>query len=157
MAASTPQTAAGTRIGISASVPSAFTLAGYDISAMDYTDIGEITDGGSHGAKYNVVTHLPLQNRGVLKLKGSFNNGTKVLQVAMSRDDAGQQLVAAALASDANYAFRVIYQSGDRDWFSGKVVGFEKNVGTTDSIVNATITIEIDAPSGSTIVEYNAP
>jgi len=157
MAASTPQTAAGTIIGISASIPTAFTLAGYDISAMDYTAIGEITDGGTHGQKYNVVTHLPLSARGVQKFKGSFNNGTKTIQLAMSRDDAGQQVVAAALLSDANYAFRVIYQSGDRDFFSAKVVGFEKSTPNVDSIVSATLTLEIDSPSGSTIVEYNAP
>src|SRR5258706_15975839 len=102
------ETVAGTLISISAAQPATFNVAGY--AALSWTGIAEITDGGDHGREYAVVTHMPIASRGVQKFKGSFNEGSKSLQLALDNDDAGQVLAKAALLSDNDYSFKVAYQ-----------------------------------------------
>lgn len=141
MAASAVETVAGVSIAISASAPATFDSAGY--TALTFTTIGEVTDGGEHGRTYATVNHQPLDKRGVQKLKGSFNEGTKNLALAISPADAGQVLAKAALTSDASYYFKVTYQGGDIDYFPAKVMSFVKKIGTIDNVRAATMGLEI--------------
>ncbi len=152
MAASAVETVAGTKIGIAAAAPATFDVTGY--SALTFSDIGEITDGGEHGREYAEVTHKPIGNRSTQKFKGSFNEGTKTLQLAISPADAGQVLAKAALGSDAPYSFSVTYQGGDVDYFQARVMSFKKATGNVDSIRSATIQLSITtSKSGVGIVE----
>lgn len=154
----TVKTAAGTIISISASIPATFDQAGYQASTVVYTPIGEITDGGQHGRKYNTVKHNPLASRGTVKFKGSFDEGTKTLQLGLDSDDAGQILAKAALASDNDYSFKVAYPGGDIDYFQAKVMSYEKGTKGPDSIVTATIELDISTTStGVGVVEVLAP
>lgn len=156
--ASRVETVAGTRIYISATTPETFDQAGYESTDIVFAEIGEITDGGEHGREYALVTHQPIATRGVQKYKGSFNEGTKTLQLALDRDDAGQVIVKAALASDNDYSFKVAYQGGDIDYFQAKVMSFKKATSGVDSIRSATITLEITSSSaGVGVVEVTAP
>lgn len=151
------KTAAGTVISISATTPATFDAAGYQATAMVFTPIGEITDGGQHGRTYNEVTHAPLASRAVQKFKGSYNEGTKTLQLGLDSDDAGQILLKAALASDADYSFKVAYPGGDIDFFQAKVLSYVKGTPGPDSIVTATVTISITtSPAGVGVVEVLA-
>lgn len=152
------KTAAGTIISISANIPATFNQAGYENSNVIFTAIGEITDGGAHGRKYNEITHLPLASRGVQKFKGSFNEGNKTLQLGLDSDDAGQIIAKQALDSDNNYSFKVAYPGGDIDYFQAKVMSYEKGTANSDSIVTATIELALQAnSSGIGVVEYLAP
>ncbi len=149
------QTSAGTVLGIVAGQPATFNEAGYE--ALTYAAIGEITDGGSHGRAYAEVTHNPIGTRGTQKFKGSFNEGTKTLQMAISEDDAGQIVLKAALNSDNDYSFRVLYPDGAADYFQAKVMSFEKANPSVDSIITATVTLGITTTSaGVGIVEVGA-
>jgi hypothetical protein len=114
---------------------------------MDWTAIGEITDGGEHGREYALVTHMPIASRGVQKFKGSFNEGSKTLQLGLDNDDAGQVIALAALASDNDYSFRVVYQGGDVDYFQAKVMSFKKAATSVDSIRSASMTLELTTTS----------
>lgn len=143
------ETVAGTRLYIAAQQPVTYNQAGYEASLMDgaWAEIGEITDGGEHGREYALVTHAPIATRGVQKFKGSFNEGSKTMQLAMDNDDAGQVVALAALASDNDYSFKVAYQGGDVDYFQAKVMSFKKAASSVDSIRSATITLELTTNS----------
>lgn len=156
--ASRVETVAGTIIYISATTPETFDQAGYESTDVVFTAIGEITDGGEHGREYALVTHQPIATRGVQKFKGSFNEGTKTIQLALDRDDAGQVIAKAALTSDNDYSFKVAYQGGDIDYFQAKVMSFRKAAGGVDTIRSATLTLELTTSSaGVGIVEVTAP
>src|SRR3990172_3430487 len=149
------ETVAGTSISISAAQPATFDGAGY--AALSWTAIAEITDGGDHGREYAEVTHTPIASRGVQKFKGSFNEGTKTLQLALDGDDAGQVIAKAALVSDNDYSFRVTYQGGDKDYFQAKVMSFKKAASSVDSIRSASMSLSITTTSaGVGIVEVIA-
>lgn len=136
------QTSAGTTIAISAALPATDDAAGYN--ALTWAAIGEVTDLGEFGREYATVTHNPVASRRTIKRKGSYNDGTMALQLALDRDDAGQILVKTALASDANKAFRITYQDGSKDYFSAMVMSFKTNVGSVDQILSGSINLEIN-------------
>ncbi|HQV22661.1 MAG TPA: phage tail tube protein [Agitococcus sp.] len=136
------QTSAGTTIAISAVLPTTDDAAGY--AALTWAAIGEVTDLGEFGREYATVTHNPVASRRTIKRKGSYNDGTMALQLALDRDDAGQILVKTALASDANKAFRITYQDGSKDYFSAMVMSFKTNVGSVDQILSGSINLEIN-------------
>lgn len=147
-------TVAGTTISISASLPATYNVAGY--AALSYTLIGEVIDGGAHGRTYAEVTSNPIDTRATQKYKGSFNEGTKTLQLDMDNQDAGQQLLKTALLSDNDYSFEVAYPNGDIDYFIAKVMSFEKATGTVDSMRSASVTLSITtSDDGVGIVESN--
>lgn len=146
------ETVAGVLISVSVATPATFDAAGY--AALTYTNIGEITDGGSHGRVYAVVSHKPIGNRAEQKFKGSFNEGQKTIQVGIDDDEPGQLIVKAGVKSDANYSFKVTYQGGSVDYFQAKVMSFVKATGSVDSIRSGTIMLELTtSASGVGIIE----
>jgi uncharacterized repeat protein (TIGR02543 family) len=150
------ETVAGTSISISPTKPATFNAAGY-AAISDWAEIGEITDGGAHGRTYNEVTHNPIKTRGTRKFKGSFNEGTKTLQVGMDRADPGQAVLDVALKSDADYSFKVVYQGGDIDYFQAKVLSFEKSATSVDSIRSASVNLSLTTnKDGVGIIEVSA-
>lgn len=134
-------TAAGTTIGMSAVLPASLTASAY--AALTYTDIGEITDGGSIGRTYNMVNHLPLSKRGVVKLKGSFDDGTMTIQAAFAPGDAGQILIDTAIDDDAFYAFEIELQDGTKIYFQAQLSSAPVNIGTADSVVGTTFNVSV--------------
>lgn len=137
------ETVAGTRLYIAAEQPITFDAAGYANTGMDWVEVGEITDGGEHGREYALVTHMPIASRGTQKFKGSFNEGSKTLQLGLDNDDAGQVLLQSALNSDNDYSFRITYQGGDKDYFQAKVMSLKKAATSVDSIRSASVTLEL--------------
>ena len=146
-------TVAGTRIGVSAVLPTTFDVAGY--GALTFTNIGNIEDGGEHGREYAEVTFNPIDTRATRKFKGSFNEGNKTLSIGYNSDDAGMAILKTALNDDDNYAFEVEYPDGDIDYFVAKVMTLTKATGGVDSIRMASVTLGIDTDeaTGTGIVE----
>lgn len=145
-------TVAGTTIGVSAVLPATYDVAGY--SALTFTNIGNIEDGGEHGREYAEVTFNPIDTRGTQKFKGSFNEGSKTLSIGYNSDDAGMVILKTALTSDNDYAFSVAYPNGDIDYFAAKVMTLTKATGGVDSIRMASVTLAITTNSaGVGIVE----
>lgn len=153
----TVQTTAGTTIGISAGTPATFNEAGF--SALTFTDIGEVGSvDGDLGRVYELVTWQSLAKRGTVKKKGTFNSGSVTLQIAIDRDDAGQQLALAARDDDANYSFKLTLQDGTVLYFQGIVMSFPVTPGGANSITQGRITIEITvSESGEDFVEVPTP
>lgn len=155
------QTVAGASLALSATIPATFDASGYAAvfsASPGPAVIGQITDAGQHGRVYNVVTHNPIGSRGTQKFKGSFNEGQKVLTVGIDDDDAGQTLAIAALDSDNDYSFKVLYQDGSIDYFQAKVIGFQKSMTGVDTMLTATLTLEITTTNaGVGVVHVAAP
>lgn len=146
----TARTSAGTSIAIGAA-PSTIDVAGFD--AVSYDVIGEVTDAGEYGKVFNLVTHNPLATRKTEKFKGSFNNGSITLQLAIDESDVGQNAADAALESDDSFSIRVTKQNGSIDYFTSQVMSFTTSVGSVDSIESGSIQLEID----SEIINKAAP
>jgi len=142
----TVRTTAGTTLKISASNPATFDAAGY--AALAFTTVGEVTNLGEFGREYNLVTHNPIDNRGTVKKKGSFNEGSIQLQLGIDDADAGQILMNAAALSDNDYSFVITTQSGKKYYFQAQVMQFKVNAGSVDQILAATATLEITTSSG---------
>lgn len=134
-------TSAGSTFAASASLPATYDAAGYN--ALTYTAVGEVTDMGEVGREYNIVNHVPLSNRRVQKLKGSYNAGAITLQFGRDFSDAGQTLLSAALASDNQYSFRMTLQNGKKLYFTGVVTTQKTNVGSVDNITGGSCQIEL--------------
>lgn len=128
-------TAAGATLHMSAALPASLTKTAY--AALSWTEIGEVTDGGSIGRTYNTVTHSPLKTRGVVKLKGSFDDGTNAPQMAYAPGDAGQALLETALNDDDFFSFKWTLQDGTIINFQAQVTALPTNIGGVDSIVGS--------------------
>lgn len=156
----TVRTTAGSLLSISATAPATFNEAGYQ-AIFDASPapalVGEITDFGEFGREYALVTHNPVGDRGTVKLKGSFNEGTMSLSLGLDNADAGQILMKTASNSDDDYYFAVTLQSGDRYFFAAKVMSFKTVLGSVDSVTNATTTLELTTTDGVGIIESAAP
>jgi hypothetical protein len=123
-----------------------------------FSAIGEVTDLGEFGREYALVTHNPIANRGTVKRKGSFNEGSIDLKLGLDTDDAGQILAKAASLSDNDYSFKITTQNGDVYYFQSQVMSFKVNVGSVDNITTASIKLELTTNSaGVGIVEVLAP
>lgn len=142
MAVSKVRTSAGTTLSVSPSAPATYDLPG--LSALTYTLVGELSDLGAFGKKYNLVTFNPLGDRKTVKRKGSYNNGTLALKLGSSPTDAGQIVMEAGADSDNSYSFLVTTQSGSKYYFSGQIMGWMLEVGSVDQIMGASADLEID-------------
>lgn len=148
----TVRSSAGTTLSLSAGIPATFNTAGY--TALTWTAVGEVTDLGEFGREFNLITHNPLGSRGTVKLKGSFNEGSISVSLALDTDDAGQILAKAAALSDNDYSVKITTQNGDDYYMQVKVMSFKVQVGSVDSVTSATMTMEITTNSaGVGIVE----
>ena len=74
-----------------------------------YTVIGLVTNIPEFGRVYKEVDFSPLSTRGVLKVKGSFDEGSIEIDLARSTSDLGQIAALAARDVDANYNFQVTF------------------------------------------------
>lgn len=137
----TVMTTAGSTLGLSAVAPATQDAAGYN--ALTYTSAGEITDLGTLGKTYATVTHSPVGNRRVQKIKGSYNNGTMTIKMGRDYSDAGQAAFVAALGSDSPYSFKLTLQNGKKLYFQGLVSSYTTDVGSVDQITAADATIEL--------------
>lgn len=150
------ESVAGTLLKISAGTPATYDSTGY--AALTYTTIGEVTDLGEFGRQYNVIKHNPIATRGTAKRKGSFDEGTLNIKVALDTDDAGQILAKAAAASDNNYSIQIVAQGGDKYYMQAQVTSFKTIFGSVDNMKSASIDLEITTNSaGVGVVEALAP
>lgn len=145
------RTTAGSSLRVSAAAPATYNGAGY--GALSFTTVGEITNFGEFGRVYALVTHNPVATRGTVKRKGSFNEGTMSLEMALDTDDAGQIIMKAAAASDNDYSFEVTTQNGDKYYFPGQVMSFMTRLGGVDDITSASVQLELTQVAGVGIVE----
>jgi hypothetical protein len=135
-------TSAGTTLAIGAA-PATYDASGF--AAVSFTTVGEITDIGSYGKKYNLVTHMPLADRKTVKRRGSYNNGTLNVKLAKAEtSDSGQTAMIAAAASDDSISVKIVLQNGEINYFTAVLMGVVTNVGSVDQITAYECDFEID-------------
>ncbi len=143
--ASAIRTSAGTTFSVSTTpVSSSFANDSGAFQGLSYTVVGEVSDIGSFGKKYNLVSFMPLATRGIVKRKGSYNNGTMSIKMGAAPLDAGQVKMQQAANSDSSYAFKVVTQSGSTFYFTGQTMSFVLEIGSVDQVMGATAELEID-------------
>jgi hypothetical protein len=136
-------TAAGTKLAISAGIPTAQTDTAY--AALTYTTVGGVESIGGFGASTEVVTFVPLDGP-VEKYKGPTNYGQLSPSMKVDDADAGQALIQTASAPSNSdlYTFRITKPDGALRFFQGRVFGFPETIGAANSMVTATPAIEIN-------------
>jgi hypothetical protein len=139
------QSSAGTTFALSAALPATYDAAGFGAVGMTYTTLGEVTNIGEFGKVFELITHNPLATRKTEKLKGSYNNGSATLTLAIDKDDAGQILATAGLDSDAAYSAKVTYQDGSIEYFTVLIMSFTTNIAGVNDVLSGSINIEIDS------------
>lgn len=146
-------TVAGTTVSVSASTPTTLDANGTTgYPSLAYSLIGEVSDVGSYGKEYTLVTFNSVNDRKTRKQRGSYNNGQLTLKLAkctLAGTDAGQAVLNAA--GDTNVTFKVTNQDGTDDYFMGKVMSFMTQVGSVNSILSGEIKVELDSDVFSTI------
>ncbi|MES1987460.1 MAG: hypothetical protein V4440_05415 [Pseudomonadota bacterium] len=152
---SAAQTAAGSKLYVSATLPATYDAAGFE--ALTWTEVGEVTEIPAFGKSFNVVNHNPLGTRQTIKRKGSYDNGS--IEVPYAYDittvggDDGQALLLQGLETDSSYAFYVDVKQLKALYFSGQVTSAPVTIGSVDSIITKSTMIAID----NDVVEADAP
>jgi hypothetical protein len=85
-----------------------------------------------------------LGDRRTVKRKGSYNDGSVNLQMALDRDDSGQAILITGQDSDDSHSFEVTLQDGAIVYFTAQIMSYKTVVGSVDNIMMANTTLEID-------------
>ncbi len=140
------QTVAGTKIYISNALPATYDSTGF--VALSYTEVGEVTDIGTFGKDYTLVTHNPVGDRKTYKFRGTYNNGSLALKMAkatLANTDAGQVIAATVAGADTSASFKITAQDSSDSFFTGKIMSIMTAVGGPNSMLGSEIKIEIDS------------
>ena len=139
-------TSTGTLFAVVAAEPATVDAAGF--GALTFVNVGELTDLPEYGANAEVVTHNPLATGITEKYKGFINNGSMSLSLGRDADDAGQIILSGGVTGvnkNAEHSFRVTYQDGSIDYFTGKIFSYTKAPGGANNIVGSTVQVEINS------------
>ena len=134
-------TSAGSLLHVSAAAPATFDGAGY--AAVIWSPVGEAVDLGDFGKKFALIKHNPVATRGTQKFKGSFDEGSIPLKLALDNDDAGQKILQAASVLDTKHSFKITLPSGAVYYFQAIVMDFVVGGLTVDAVTSATVTLEL--------------
>lgn len=117
----------------------------------DWIEVEEVEDLGEHGDTAEEITFTSIGDARTRKQKGARNAGTKTIVVGVDPLDDGQVALAAAQATDFNYAFKVVRNdaravnySNTVEYFVGLVTGEAVNQGAQNNIVRQTFPISIN-------------
>lgn len=150
------QTSAGARIYAAATLPATYNLAGY--AALTYTEVGAVESIGAFGREYNLVTFLPLGDRGTQKYKGSFNEGTLALTAALDNGNMGQDLLRTAVDSDNPISFKVELKDGIIYYFTAMVMNNPVEIQGADNITMTSVNLELTTgPGGVGVIIDDTP
>lgn len=142
------QTVAGSVLSVASALPATYDAAGF--AALTYSAVAEVTDIGTFGKDFTLVTHNPIGDRKTYKFRGSYNNGTldlKLAKITALNTDAGQAALTTALNDplDKSISLRIALQDGSKQYFTGKVMSFTTSIGSVNSILAGECKIEIDS------------
>lgn len=115
----------GAVIGISASLPATYDVAGYDVSSLVFTPIGQVENYGNHGMTAAITEFTPIDTAVVAKVKGSKNYGTISLSIGNVPGDVGQALLKTASESNNRYSIEIRYPDTAFHYLDVLVAKFE--------------------------------
>lgn len=120
-----------------------------------YTLIGKVNNQGAFGPVYQEIKFDTLDNRDTLKFKGQRDDGNIALTLGRDLTDTGQLALTAALSDDHDYNFKVTLNDAGvatgalptTYLFKAKVMSFTTNIGATNQVVQASVSIAIKSGS----------
>lgn len=118
---------AGSTIAISAGVPATYDAAGF--GALTYTLIKEVTEIGTLGKTFGLITHSPVSDPVTYKVKGISNSGTLSLKGGRVVSDPGQTLLISAADSYAAHAIKITLADNTILYVQGLVMGYQTVIG----------------------------
>lgn len=110
---------------------------------LAYEEIGEVETVGAFGDNAQIISFASLSDARMRKRKGVRDAGDLTITVADDPDDAGQQDVIAAEATDDAYAFKIV-TNGSTFYFHALVMGARLNVGGANDVTKREIVLAID-------------
>lgn len=137
---STPRTAGGTTVSISATLPASITATAY--GAVSFTLVGEVTNIGELGKVWSTTAHQALAKKYPDHFKATYDNAAITLQAAYAPGDAGQVIVKAAVESTSAYSFKITFPDGEVEYFEALVLSAAVTPGASADIVGANIQIQ---------------
>lgn len=143
------RTSAGTTIHVSTDLPASYTSTDYG-TVTPWSYVGLISNVGEFGRTYQDVTYNPIDTRGTVHRKGTFDEGSLPLQAAYDPTDAGQGVLADAALTDDLISIKITLQSGEIQYYTGQVFSSTIAVNDANSITMGNYTIQLE--SGSNVV-----
>lgn len=139
------QTTAGAELFLGAAAPATYDKLGYE--GVDWDKIGEVSNIPQFGKLFNVVNFNPIGQRGVIKRKGSYNNGTVDIEYGHSKTDVGQAAIRSNIDNDDPLPFKLVLQDGTHIYFMAMIMGESITLGTVDNIVMRNVPLELTSES----------
>lgn len=137
---------AGAVVGISAQLPATYDAAGYDLSSMVFSLIGQVENYGNHGMTAAITEFTPVDTAVVAKIKGSKNYGTMSLSIGYIPVDAGQALLKSASESNNHYSVEVRYPDTSVHYLDVLVSKFEYVDGAVNDVQKINVDLAICRP-----------
>lgn len=151
------QTSTGVLLAVVADLPATNDAAGY--AALTWVPVGEVIDLPAYGPEVQVVTSEPLATGITQKFNGFINYGSIQLGLEQDLDDDGQEALDLGVPIPPNqftpHSFRVTLPDGRVDYFNGGIFSYTTDIGSANSMVGSTCTVEIN--SNVIRVPYVAP
>jgi len=116
-------------------------------SANYYVEISYIESIGSITNEFEELSIMELGTDYYEKYKGSFNSNTLDINLAYNPTNDGQDFIKSALRGSKknhDWPFRIVLNNNSTFYFAGKVLSFNTNIGSGNSIVNSNIVITIN-------------
>jgi hypothetical protein len=135
----------GAQVGISASLPATYDVAGYDVSSIIFTPVGQIESYGNHGMSAAVTEFTPVDTAVVAKVKGSKNYGMMSLVMANLPSDPGQVLLktASESLSAVHYSIEVRYPDNEYHYLDVIVTKLEYVDGAVNDVQKLNVDLAI--------------
>lgn len=133
----------GATIGISATLPATYDVAGYDVSSIVFTPIGQVENYGNHGVTAAITEFTPVDTATVTKVKGSKNYGTMSLMIGSLPSDPGQALLKTASESNNHYSVEVRYPDSEYHYLDVLVGKLEYQDGSVNDVHKIAVDLAI--------------
>jgi hypothetical protein len=127
---------------VTATAPSAFTLAAYQ--ALAFTQVRGVRTIGSLTRQYQTATFTPLA--GGVPRQRRVARAPQTLQLDLYRiDDPGQALLRAAIDQDAPYAFRIALPGLGDHFFTARASARALGMGSATDTAATSLTLELES------------
>jgi len=133
----------GATISISAQLPTTYDVAGYDVSSIIFTKIGEVENYGNHGMTAVITPFTPVETGVTTKVKGAKDYGTISLTMGNLPSNAGQALLKTAAESSARYSIEIRYPDNEYHYLEVLVSKLEYVDGAVNDVQKLNVDLAI--------------
>ena len=133
--------------------PQAADFVAADYASQTWVEVDGWETMGDIGDTAELISTAVINRGRMTKQKGVRNGGSYEASFVRLGTDAGQLALKAAEAVASSYAFKIVYSTGETEYFIALVMGAMRNGGDANTVLKLSSTLEIN----SNIVEVAAP